>query len=230
MEQKVQYELLFPWEFKERFERCPLIYVPVGSLEWHGEHMAVGNDSIKIHHLCCDAARISGGIVYPPVYYCIGGLMPFDPSKYSVNGTFKGETQVLEEFLLSVLNSLETIGFKAAILITGHTPPEQCDLMRTVANKYKGKMKVHGTDDKQFANSIGHHSDHAAKWETSILWYYHPELVDITQLPRDLSEKPFNVHGDDPRTTASPQLGRKVSILIAEELAGLAKKLIEEAK
>ena len=65
---------------------------------------------------------------------------------------------------------------------------------------------------------------------TSILWHYHPELVDITQLPRDLSEKPVNVYADDPRTTASPKLGREVSALIAEELAGLAKNLIEESE
>ncbi len=229
MEPKVQYELLLPWEFKERFEAFPLIYIPVGSLEWHGEHLALGNDAIKIHHLCCDAARIGGGIVYPPIYYCIPGLAPFDPSKYNFNGTFVGKEEILEQLLLSILESLENVGFKSAILITGHTPQQQCELMRKVADKYKGKMKVHGTDDKQFANSIGHKSDHAAKWETSILWHYRPELVDITQLPRDLSKELYYVHGDDPRESASPGLGREVSELIAYELAELARKLLERA-
>ena len=49
MEEKVQYELMLPFEFERRIRRFPLIYVPVGSLEWHGEHMALGNDAIKIH-------------------------------------------------------------------------------------------------------------------------------------------------------------------------------------
>lgn len=226
MENKVQYELMLPFEFETRMRDFPLVYVPVGSLEWHGEHMALGNDSIKIHAHCCQAATLSGGIVYPPFYYCIPGLTDFDLKKYKYNGTFYGRKEVLEFLLHETLNSLERIGFQAAIIITGHTSQEQKDLMRTVAEKYSGKMCICGVDDTIFANDMGHYSDHAAKWETSILWYYRPDLVDISQLPHDMNIKPIGVFGDDPRTHANPELGKNVSEKISLELAEFARQVL----
>ena len=71
MQPVVEYEYLLPYQFAARIEAHPLVYVPVGSLEWHGEHMALGNDAIKMHALCCEAACLGGGIVFPPVYYGI---------------------------------------------------------------------------------------------------------------------------------------------------------------
>ncbi len=62
----VEYENLLPDQFSTRIEHCPLAYVPVGSLEWHGEHMAVGNDALKAEKLCelaaarCERARGGG--------------------------------------------------------------------------------------------------------------------------------------------------------------------------
>ena len=53
--------------------------------------------------------------------------------------------------------------------------------MREIADAYTGAMKVYGTDDMEF------NSDHAAKWETSILWTMRPELADVYRLPRDTS-------------------------------------------
>ena len=66
----VEYEKLLPYQFEERMQACPLVYVPVGALEWHGEHLALGNDALKMHGLCCEAARIGGGIVYVRYLQC----------------------------------------------------------------------------------------------------------------------------------------------------------------
>ena len=68
MHEVVEYQCLLPCQFEERITKFPLAYVPVGSLEWHGEHMALGNDAIKMHALCCEAARQGGGIVFPPLF------------------------------------------------------------------------------------------------------------------------------------------------------------------
>ena len=230
MLEKVQYERLLPWEFEERINAFPVVYVPVGSLEWHGEHMALGNDSIKMHALCCGAARTSGGIVYPPVYYCIPGLCGSDPSRYKHNPSFYGDPEVMRTLLLSTLSCLEGVGFKAAVLTTGHTPGEQIEMMIEVAQAYDGKMKVGGTCDKEFGDEINHTSDHAAKWETSLLWHFEPGLVDLTLLDPDPDVAPFNVGGEDPRTTASPGLGAKAARIIARDMATYAKELLESAK
>ena len=225
---KVQYERLLPHEFEVRIAACPVAYVPVGSLEWHGEHMALGNDALKMHALCCEAARLGGGIVYPPIYYCIPGLCNADPSRYKHDSTFYGEPDVLRTLLLSTLRSLERVGFRVAILTTGHTPREQIQMMKDVAAAYDGAMKVHGTCDMEFAQEIQFTSDHAAMWETSLLWHFEPGLVDLTQLSRDLATKPYNVYGKDPRTEASPSLGARAAALIARDMAALAADLLKQ--
>ncbi len=230
MEAKVQYEALLPHEFAERIAAFPVVYVPVGSLEWHGEHLALGNDALKMHALCCEAARLGGGVVYPPIYYCIPGLCEADPSKYSHNPTFYGEPDVLRALLLSTLSKLENVGFRVAILATGHTPREQNQLMKDVAAAHAGKMLVYGTADQEFAHEINFTSDHAAMWETSLLWHFYPGLVDLTQLDRDPNVKPFNVYGKDPRTEASPGLGRKTAEIIARDMAELSAKLLAQVQ
>ena len=44
---KVNYEEMLPHEFEGAIRQFPVAYVPVGSLEWHGRHLALGNEG---HH------------------------------------------------------------------------------------------------------------------------------------------------------------------------------------
>jgi creatinine amidohydrolase len=49
IERKVQFEEMFPWEFSQAIDQAPICYLPLGVLEWHGEHNAVGLDPIEAH-------------------------------------------------------------------------------------------------------------------------------------------------------------------------------------
>ena len=225
MEDVVQYEHLLPHQFEARMEQSPLAFVPVGSLEWHGEHLALGNDAIKMHALCCEAARLGGGVVFPPVFYGIPYMVPFGAAyKHAAN------LPVTEEFLKAVLETtldgLDAVGFRAAILTTGHTCQQQRDLMRDVADAHAGSMVVYGTDDMEWADDLDFASDHAGKWETSILWYLRPELVDIYRLPKDTDVPLEGVGGDDPRLHASRELGEQAVKAIARDLAAKGRELL----
>jgi len=225
MEQVVEYERLLPYQFEARMLQAPLAYIPLGSLEWHGEHMAIGNDAIKMHGLMVEAARKSGGIVFPPLFTGIPGMTDFQPP-HRFNGNVPYEEPLIRALLLATLNGLERVGFRAAILSTGHTCGEQRQLVRDVVADYGGSMRVVGTEDASFANAMGHFSDHAAKWETSILWYLRPQLVDIHQLAHDTTVPNAGVYGDDPRLHASRELGRQVVEAIATEMAELGRSLL----
>ncbi|MBM3477147.1 MAG: creatininase family protein, partial [Armatimonadetes bacterium] len=48
---KVRYEEMLPDELREVIRAAPVAYVPLGSLEWHGYHLPVGNDAIKAHEI-----------------------------------------------------------------------------------------------------------------------------------------------------------------------------------
>jgi creatinine amidohydrolase/Fe(II)-dependent formamide hydrolase-like protein len=77
----------------------------------------------------------------------------------------------------------------------------------------------------QKANYNG--GDHAAKWETSILWYIRPDLVDIYKLPKNTSIALEGVYGDDPRLFASRELGKMAYHAIARDLMELGKRIYE---
>jgi len=46
-------------------------------------------------------------------------------------------------------------------------------------------------------------TDHAAANETALMMSLRPELVNIKNRPKDLSEKPLGLIGKDPRKNAS---------------------------
>lgn len=225
MEEVVEYQKLLPYQFEDRIRISALVYIPVGSLEWHGEHLALGNDAIKMHLLCCEAARQGGGIVFPPIFFGVPSMVNYG-KKYKHPANLPVTEEFLKNVLMTTLSGLEGIGFKVAILVTGHTSRQQNDLMRTIADEYQGSMEVFGTDDTEWGHDINYTSDHAAKWETSILWYLKPGLVDIYRLPRDTSVELEGIGGEDPRVHASRGLGKAAVEAIARDLANKGKELL----
>jgi creatinine amidohydrolase len=45
MQRKVRYEELLPHEMEEIMKGKPIAYLPFGTLEWHGLHLTLGNDT-----------------------------------------------------------------------------------------------------------------------------------------------------------------------------------------
>ena len=67
----VLYEELTPSEFKERLEKCPVAYLPLGTLEYHGPHLPLGTDLLQGRALFTRAAEMFGGIVMPGITFGI---------------------------------------------------------------------------------------------------------------------------------------------------------------
>ena len=65
---KVHYTELLPHEFRARLAQCSVGYLPLGTLEWHGEHCALGADALIAGGLFARAAHDFGGIVFPPLF------------------------------------------------------------------------------------------------------------------------------------------------------------------
>jgi creatinine amidohydrolase/Fe(II)-dependent formamide hydrolase-like protein len=70
--------------------------------------------------------------------------------------------------------------------------------------------------------------DHAAKWETSCLWHLRPDCVDLSVYRGREDESLINVLGDDPRTTATVEDGRKACELMVVALVKKAEDLLAE--
>ncbi|HPA41500.1 MAG TPA: creatininase family protein, partial [Candidatus Hydrogenedentes bacterium] len=50
-----------PAEIEAAREACPTLFIPLGTIEWHGLHNIAGVDALKAHELCVRAAQRGGG-------------------------------------------------------------------------------------------------------------------------------------------------------------------------
>lgn len=217
----VFYEELTPSEFHERIKECPVGYLPLGTLEWHGPHLPLGTDALEGKELFRLAAERFGGIVFPelflgpdraceedgveyfgmdmyiPILHCEPyPLQKFPGSCYHV------PDDVYQLILMSVFKQAARAGFRV-LVGSGHGP--SFDLFMDLAGKAREEygLTLIGPDMDRTDPVYIH--DHAAKSETSNIMYFHPELVHMENLSKDPADFPKGVSGEDPRTEASAE-------------------------
>ncbi len=122
---EVRYERLHPMELRERVASAPLAFVPIGTIEFHGEHLPFGVDGFEAHGICVRAAELAGGVVLPPLYLASGCLdLPF---------TLSFELTLVEQWVKATLRQLAHRGFRAVVVLTGHGPLDLNHLLKRVA-------------------------------------------------------------------------------------------------
>jgi len=202
----VKYEEMLPHEFEEALQQFSVAYVPVGSLEWHGRHLALGTDSLKAYGILVRAAEKYGGIVVPPTYW--GHMQSYRKP-------------------CAMFQGLVIAGFKVVIGVTGLHVDEQLVSLQRAADSINAGATAAGFAMKEgdLYKLEGDKMDHAGHWETSILMYLRPELVDMDRIKNeDLStesgHRQVGILGRDPRTDATRALGERSSITSQITLAG----------
>ena len=214
----IQWERMLPEEFRAAFGRLPVVYLPLGTVEWHGEHNALGLDSLKAHALCVAAAKQAGGIVHPPLYGGMGGLSK--PATIRMEPEDTWDNHLLRPWLEKLCGECHRLGFKAIIMLTGHYGHNQQIVVREVAARMTERLQIPvlGTPEYWLALDAGYLGDHAGIGETSLLWHLEPDLVAMNRIRNDPD------YGKDGRIEAgsSPALGKRYADLITERLARLA--------
>ena len=218
----VQWERLLPAEFRTAQQALPVVYLPLGTVEWHGEHNALGLDALKAHQLCMLAARRAGGIVHPPLYGGMGGLDM--PATVVIEGEYEWDNHLLRPWLEKLCSEFQRQGFRAIIMLTGHYGHNQQIVVREVAARMTERLQIPvlGTPEYWLAQDAGYLGDHAGIGETSLLMYLHPELVRIERIHND----PDYGKTDEIAKGASAELGRTYADVIVERLAGVAQNML----
>ena len=194
---EVRWERMFPDELEAAFAACPLVYFSYGLCEPHGPQCAVGLDALKAHAICCRAAREHGGIVAPPDYWHIHeiGLYGAWAAKRvgEVERTWLTCMPPWQHFknILYHIRQADTLGFQAAIFLTGHYGANWKDLntLLELVQPHVG-ARLYGLPDFE-ANQPGFDrdgksgGDHAGKVETSLLWALEPDCVDVSRIPAE---------------------------------------------
>src|SRR5947209_5814382 len=186
---------MFPWQIAEAMAAAPICYLPLGVLEWHGEHAAVGLDGIKAHAVCIEAAQRSGGLVVPALWwgaderedaadgsYLTGGIEHGE--RYHVPGSmFWIRAETFSALLLDIYQAMRRRGFRAIVVVAGHWSRRV--YLPTVRESGAVFMRRHPemrwlmVTDRELVPDMHYPHEHAAGGEVSILMALRPDLVDL---------------------------------------------------
>lgn len=187
-----QLELLRPGQIAAEITRCPRVWLPLGTIEYHSQHLPVGLDGLQAHGLCLDAAEIAGGLVYPPLWWGTGGGHGGYPWTVMMP-----EHSEIVGILRQTLARLQAFGVQQVVLFTGHFADEQLEMIAGLAAAWNAQgeplqalaLGVNGNVEAPLP------PDHAGRFETTLLAAFHPQSVDVSLLspprPDEAGEDPF---------------------------------------
>jgi len=231
---------MFPNDFVQALEECPVFIVPTGLLEWHANHLPLGQDALKIHIICLEAARkLGGGIVLPPNYYGRPGF-----STYA--GTLTYSEELMYPLFYETMEQLKKAGGKVIAIITGHYGDCQVDFLKKVAADFQRAnpdVRIIAKPEYEGVTVDGKvPGDHAGKWETSMFWYLYPDKIRWETYDQKMDDMkiyfdaPYDVYresanwdfGEDLRETSSVELGRKAVDAISDVIVADIRRALGE--
>jgi len=244
MPPEVRYHMLRPAQIVARRRACPVVYIPIGTLEWHGFHNPVGADTLQAEGLAILCAQKGGGLVFPPLYYgenrlealmeanaadrdLIAQGMELSPDNFTADRQPFGVTEQTLNYnhlLLHILAEADSLGFQVGVLVAGHYP--LIDHARAAVLLFNQRQRNHRRgmlawaclDYALIQDRYPMAGDHAGGWETSHLLHLHPQTVDLMALPPK-GQPMVGVHANPPRMApqdATAEFGRETLEASAE--------------
>ena len=247
---EVRYERLRPAQIVAAREETPVAYLPIGTIEWHGEHNPVGLDTLKAHALAVRCAQRTGGLVFPALYYGESreqalmeanaadragiaeklGLPPDNFAPGYMRSTHLEQTLAYQRLLLHTLLQIRSLGFKAVVIVAGHYP--LIDHARAAASLFhqmagRPRTVVWAFTGFELVKDQGFDvcGDHAGKWETSLMMALDPGMVDLTPL-KESSAPPIGATNNGV-ADASAEFGERAVCAIVNRVAQVVANLLE---
>lgn len=240
------YEELTPKEFSIRLAKCPVAYFPLGTLEWHGDHLPLGSDGLQSLEFFNRLANEAGGIVLPMLFLGPDRYTTYnDKEYYGMDfgkelhyGNYKTQQLVGSAYYVSdstfnsmmhgIMKQLSRAGFKI-VIAHGHGPSTNYINKHAQELMIKYNLKVMNCWGNDSAN-LCLQCDHAAANETSIMMAVRPELVQIENLPKDTAEWPLGIAGRDPRIYASSKFGKEIIDFEIKKMVSLINNELKKLK
>ena len=200
----VQMEFLRPQEIVAERERCSIVYLPVGPLEWHGPAMPYGTDPLMAQEVARRTALRTGGVVMPTLYFGTERERPAymleakgfsDPEHMYVIGMdvpkncMKSFYAREELFALMVRENLRLLvrqGYKLIVIVNGHGAAGQRDTLDRLAVEFSNETPIRVIVQMPDACPDGEPMPdfgHGTLVETSFMCYLEGEHVDLSAFP-----------------------------------------------
>ena len=113
----MRYEMMLPHQIRAAIDgRWPVV-LPLGVLEYHGEHMAVGMDTLAVIGVLERLEREMDLVILPPFYYGAASYAVEPPER---NGTLHVDAEALLPFAKAMFAGLLRIGFRNIHIVIHH--------------------------------------------------------------------------------------------------------------
>ena len=190
---EVRMPYLRPGELLHILDKFPVAYQPVGTIEWHGRQNPLGCDAIKAEMLCLEAAKKTGGVVMPPIFFATDafrdlghgvGLGMDAAAGFQLPGSFyKMDDGLLRAYCKAACENYLARGFKLVIIVSGHNAIAQQYLFDQLCYEMKSDEGVEPVCfTMEYAvlekDDPRRHSDHAGFYETSMMMHLLPGRVN----------------------------------------------------
>lgn len=113
----MKYELMRPEQIRNAIKKSLPVVLPAGVIEYHGEHLGVGVDTVLIIKAIEEIEKDMDIVVLPAFYYCSASYAVEPPEK---NGTIHIPSEVILKLAFPLFISLLRIGFRNIHVIIHH--------------------------------------------------------------------------------------------------------------
>src|SRR6478735_12708292 len=104
----MRYEMMLPRQIRAAIAANTPVVLPLGVLEYHGEHMAVGMDTLAVTCALDILEKEAGIVILPPFYY---GAASYAVEPPEGTGSVQVNAERLFPFAQDLFGSLLRIGF-----------------------------------------------------------------------------------------------------------------------
>ncbi len=199
MNRELRIQWLGPDEISEERDRCPIVYLPIGPLEWHGPHLPFGTDPLQAEHTALALADKIGGVVHPTLYIGTERERPesllrdlgFNGDEWIVGMDFPANREhsyyysedIFAVIVRFTLEQLVQHKYRLIVLVNGHGATNQIQQLQRLASEYtqRGPAKVLYTFDLDIEQDVD--AGHATITETSAILALNNERVNLDKLP-----------------------------------------------
>lgn len=206
-EREIRFEFLRPEQLIKERERCPLVFLPVAPLEYHGPHLPLGMDPINATFSAIETCRkMSKGVVYPTIHCGTERELPswmleslgFKPTDWIIGMNFptalwKSHYSKEHIFGLILANEIQFLidhDYKVIVIVNGHGAVNHMETIDRLSKDFShttGTLVVWNLALPEGILKYGS-AGHADIYETSMMMFYQKlfgsnSIVDFSTLP-----------------------------------------------
>jgi creatinine amidohydrolase/Fe(II)-dependent formamide hydrolase-like protein len=113
----MRYEMMLPHQIRAAIDARWPVVLPLGVLEYHGEHMSVGMDTLAVTGVLDILEKEMNLVILPPFYYGAASYAVEPPER---NGTLHVDAEALVPFAKAMFQGLLRIGFRNIHVFVHH--------------------------------------------------------------------------------------------------------------